>query len=210
MCKTCSICCDEVKNELKTFCNHTFCQDCIVQWATKKNTCPLCREKNLLFLCKYCRKVKSEKEHKLLCVDCKDKQIYDKVDAKFEMKNIKKLQRDIKRRYKKLSLLQRIKLQIKSMRIKSIIKKSHLKIKNIIMFMLGTYQLKDSDSRQPYHLILTVLYSIVLWFVPGANIVVIASLVLIIAYNGLATLYEFGSNGMDNDNTQVFPVPIEY
>jgi hypothetical protein len=40
---TCPICINNINNICITECNHIFCIDCILNWLSKKNTCPLCR-----------------------------------------------------------------------------------------------------------------------------------------------------------------------
>ena len=42
----CSICLDfvSVRGRLEV-CEHWFCFECILQWASKENTCPLCKER---------------------------------------------------------------------------------------------------------------------------------------------------------------------
>eukprot|EP01080_Neovahlkampfia_damariscottae_P000991 gene991-9897_t len=53
----CTICMEKI-NELATIngCEHQFCFDCIKQWSTKSNTCPLCRKRFT--------KIESEKKKK--------------------------------------------------------------------------------------------------------------------------------------------------
>ena len=42
----CSICIGERPKEVNIeSCNHSFCTQCISNWAKKENTCPLCRKK---------------------------------------------------------------------------------------------------------------------------------------------------------------------
>jgi len=44
--KMCSICFGERPKEVNIeSCNHSFCTQCISNWAKKENTCPLCRKK---------------------------------------------------------------------------------------------------------------------------------------------------------------------
>ena len=205
MCKTCSICYENVNNEFKTFCNHIFCKSCIIEWASKKNTCPLCREKNVLFKCKNCKKIKSEKNNEIFCRDCIRRSKYNKTDSMCEISNIKKLQRDLKRRYKKLPLIKRIKIRIKSIRLRRIIKKSGLTLYQIITMLLGTYEFKNTyeeDGRTPYHFILTVLYGIGASLIPGGLPIVTASLMLIAIYNGGMGLYYMSKD----ESTRIHPI----
>jgi len=41
----CSICLDKIQDEQKiiTECNHTFHNDCLLEWYKYKRTCPMCR-----------------------------------------------------------------------------------------------------------------------------------------------------------------------
>lgn len=40
----CPICLSLIKtNAIKTYCEHTFCKDCLIEWLKTKNTCPCCR-----------------------------------------------------------------------------------------------------------------------------------------------------------------------
>lgn len=41
---SCSICYEAFKNKTNIGCGHSFCKECIDQWAQRNNTCPLCRE----------------------------------------------------------------------------------------------------------------------------------------------------------------------
>ena len=50
--ENCSIC-YEVKCELKTKCEHTFCEKCLETWLNNNTSCPFCRENlsNSSFYC---------------------------------------------------------------------------------------------------------------------------------------------------------------
>ena len=40
----CSICFENMKDNIKLICNHVYCESCIKKWLTEKsNTCPICR-----------------------------------------------------------------------------------------------------------------------------------------------------------------------
>jgi hypothetical protein len=42
--KICSICTEEIKGKRAEIeCGHTFCLECIQQWASIENTCPYCK-----------------------------------------------------------------------------------------------------------------------------------------------------------------------
>ena len=40
----CSICLEN-KELVATNCNHSFCENCLIEWLQKNENCPLCREK---------------------------------------------------------------------------------------------------------------------------------------------------------------------
>ncbi len=45
----CPICLSLIKtNAIKTYCEHTFCKDCLIEWLKTKDTCPCCRS-HLMF-----------------------------------------------------------------------------------------------------------------------------------------------------------------
>lgn len=145
---TCVICFDNIKNEFVTSCGHSYCQECIIEWAINKNVCPLCRKNHVLTICD-CGELKNFKYSG--CVKC--------VDLKFENNNLIKLERDMQRRYNKLSRFQRIKLKLRKMKYKRHIKKI---LKGIvkgsvitICFFTGTLKTKFDI---PYCLFLSIFY----------------------------------------------------
>lgn len=40
---SCSICIGDIDDEIKTPCNHTFCNSCLTNWLLTNSTCPECR-----------------------------------------------------------------------------------------------------------------------------------------------------------------------
>jgi hypothetical protein len=55
----CSICIDDLKEPASLdSCSHSFCFECITEWAKTMNTCPLCRERFHKINCKTKRVVK--------------------------------------------------------------------------------------------------------------------------------------------------------
>lgn len=40
----CTICLDNIKDEKKLTCEHSFCNNCILKWEKESNTCPICRK----------------------------------------------------------------------------------------------------------------------------------------------------------------------
>ena len=41
---TCIICLNSYKKPTKLFCGHTFCNECIVNWSSQSDKCPICRQ----------------------------------------------------------------------------------------------------------------------------------------------------------------------
>lgn len=40
----CTICLDNIEDEKKLKCGHSFCKNCILKWKKESNTCPICRK----------------------------------------------------------------------------------------------------------------------------------------------------------------------
>jgi hypothetical protein len=41
---TCIICFNSHRGPTKLFCGHTFCNECIVNWSSQSDKCPICRQ----------------------------------------------------------------------------------------------------------------------------------------------------------------------
>lgn len=41
---TCIICLNSYRKPTKLFCGHTFCNECIVNWSSQSDKCPICRQ----------------------------------------------------------------------------------------------------------------------------------------------------------------------
>lgn len=41
---TCIICFNSYKKQTKIFCGHIFCNECIVNWSSQSDKCPICRQ----------------------------------------------------------------------------------------------------------------------------------------------------------------------
>ena len=42
--ETCIICFNSYKNPTKIFCGHSFCNECILNWSSQSDKCPICRQ----------------------------------------------------------------------------------------------------------------------------------------------------------------------
>jgi len=60
----CVICMDAPKNKANiNCCKHHFCRKCIVKWAEKENTCPLCKKAfTQVKTAKSCKKIKEKRQ----------------------------------------------------------------------------------------------------------------------------------------------------
>ena len=48
----CSICLNNFNNKISTKCKHSFCKDCIMDWISINNNCPMCRNIIILYFLK--------------------------------------------------------------------------------------------------------------------------------------------------------------
>ena len=204
----CNICFDEINNKLITKCNHEFCSECIERWVRINNNCPLCRSENAILICKFCKKISNQK-HKDVCIDCQS----IVTDIKFILRNKRKLEEEMNRKYnalpfyKKLYFMyKQIKEKLKNVKIHRmlwlVIKQIFKSIKFIILYFVGLKRKNfKGDENILYHFTLTLFYCIGLLFINSIPPLFIICIILG-SYNCMMTLYS--SIKADNPNT-IYP-----
>ena len=186
----CVICCESINNEFTTCCGHKFCENCIIDWCKRKNICPLCRKKNILFYCKKCNKIKSIEKRKDMCKSCVDNLVYENIDKKFEIDNMIKLQKDLKRRIKKLSLYKRIILKLKIRKLLKLMKKTGITFIKLIRIITGLCKV-DSAVGIQYHGLLTIIFGIAGLSMLGGSIPVLPIILIFLALFNFGTVWSF-------------------
>lgn len=186
---SCIICIDHIDNKFTTQCGHSYCQDCIIKWVIEQNICPLCRTKNIITFCKCGELINSKYSG---CFKC--------TDLKFEEENMCKLQNDLRRRYKKLSLFKKLKLKVRQIKYKKIIKKS-LKILvngglNTFFFFTGILKTKYKVS---YHLFLTIFYFSLSAFVPH---ILVSTMIIIGIISLIRLVFYLCFSNSDTENVR--------
>ena len=201
----CVICCENINNEFTTCCGHKFCKKCIITWGKKKNICPLCRKKNILFRCKKCDKIKSIEKKKDMCKKCVDDLVYENIDIKFKIDNMIKLQKDLKRRIKKLPLYKKIIVRLKLRKLLKIMKISGITIIKIIQILTGLCKVESAIQIQ-YHGILTIIFGISGFVMLGGSIPVLPIILILLSIYNIGTVSRFsleeireGIRGDQND-----------
>ena len=169
-------------------CGHTFCKKCIKKWVYKKNNCPICRCKGVMFDCIGCDKllIARKDQTKNLCEKCE----INITDLKFQAMNTLKLVRDLEKRYKKLSFLKKMKVQIKNLSVRKVLKNSIELLKNIISFLTGCNIYQQKETQKIYHYGLCMTWALSCIFIPPSLTLVFSGAILISLCNGVSALIE--------------------
>ena len=169
----CIICFDNITDKFTTKCDHSFCSKCINSWVDENNSCPLCREENIITFCEIC----NVKEKGTTCDDCHielTEQYFDEINNEKINRVINRFINKERERFNNLSKFQRFKLRLK-WKLKELSFKKIFKNMYIGLFGLftGETKIKSKKIRFTHYLLLSIFYGTLSAILPISSLILI-------------------------------------